>query len=210
MKMKLIIVAALLAQGTLANAGNRDGGDALFNEPAKNGGTQVLLGIGELIVAERLKPGMSETQKMLSQAEAKLQLAQDLPTSEAQRKATLKAILENTENYTDEIYGEENREVLKPRVAKRVESLKSAAIVTRAEKAAAVQAMETSLSAVRASALESLQKVGALDKSIRIVRYGASLVLVGDVAARVYIWNALDANPTLSPAAAYIDSLLNK
>ncbi|MNL52964.1 hypothetical protein D3C87_1761790 [compost metagenome] len=66
------------------------------------------------------------------------------------------------------------------------------------------------MSAVRASALEGLQKTGMLDKSLRIVRYGASLVLVGDVAARVYIWNALDANPTLSPAATYIDSLLNK
>ncbi|MNL83495.1 hypothetical protein D3C87_2111610 [compost metagenome] len=64
------------------------------------------------------------------------------------------------------------------------------------------------MSAARANALESLQKAGLVEKSFKVVRYGASLVLVGDVAARVYIWNALDANPTISPAATYIKSLL--
>ena len=206
MKIKIVLVSMMMVQGALAPlamADNRSGADALFSEPATDGGTQVLLGLGELIAAERIKPGMTVENAMLSKAEAQLRLAEDLPTSETQRAATIRAIENNPNNYLTAAPSE-----LKPGAARRIEALRSAAIVTKAEKTAAIEATQDILSTARADALISLQKAGLVEKSIRVVRYGASLVLVGDVAARIYIWNALDANPTISPAATYLKSLM--
>jgi len=213
MKVKYVLVSVLMAQGVFAHnamaaASNRDGADSLFAEPKADVGNQYLLGLGEVIAAYAVAPGVTGAESSLAKAEWNLKLAQDLPLTEGQRQATIKAILENPKSYSTGIITPEIQEFLKDEPAQRLEALRSAPVVTKAEKAAAVQASEVALSAARANALESLQKAGLIEKSFKVVRYGASLVLVGDVAARVYIWNALDANPTISPAATYIKSLL--
>jgi|GEM_PF-4925681 hypothetical protein len=208
MKVKYLLVSLLMAQGAvvpMAMADNRGSADVLFDQPATAGGTQFLLGLAELIAAERIKPGMTVADKMLTKAESTLTLAQDLPTSEAQRTATISAINGNPANFADN--GGLQPE-LKPAAARRIEALKSAAIVTKAEKTAAIEAAQDLLSSARADALITMQKMGALDKAVRVARYGTSLILVGDVVARIYIWNALDANPTISPAATYLRSLI--
>jgi hypothetical protein len=215
MKVKYVLVSMLMAQGLLAQSAmaassNRDGKDALFSEPKADVGNQYLLGLGEMLASYAVTPGMTGAESSLAKAEWNLKLAQDLPLTEGHRRATINAILQNPKSYSTGIVTPAFPEFLKDEPAQRLEALRSAPVVTKAEKAVAVQASETALSLARANALESLQKAGLIEKSVKVARYGASLILVGDVAARVYIWNAMDANPTLSPAATYLKSLLAK
>ncbi len=186
-----------------AHADNRSSGDEIFNEPATAGWTQIFLGITELIAAQYAYPGMAAEATAVKTAQLELTLANDLPVSEAQRVSAIEALLNNPNNfdYESEI-GDETQ--LKSNQATRLERLRSVAIVGQADKAKEIAVASTKLAQARESAVKAAQSLGLVDKSVKVIRVGASVLLVGDVVARIYIWNAMDANPTISPAAVYL------
>lgn len=66
---------------------------------------------------------------------------------------------------------------------------------------------ETDLARARLVALQSIQEKGIIPQIVRYARVvGTTLVLV-DIAGRAWVWSALNANPTWSPAATMIESL---
>lgn len=211
MYLKKLAIAALIVQGLGVNAfaQNRGDSDAIFNEPAKAGWTQVFLGVTELIAAKWVAPGLTTHQKAVNSAQFSLDIANDMPATEIQRKATINAIIGNPDNYQFETDVGDPAE-LKPYHAQRLERIKSVSLTTRAERQAAVQAAELNLAKAREAALKAAQSLGLVDKAIKVVRVGTAVLLVGDIVARIYIWNAMEANPTISPAATYLQHIMSK
>jgi hypothetical protein len=210
MNMNRVHSLALLLSVVLINpayADNRQADDQIFSDPATAGWTQIFLGITELVAAQYAFPGMAVEGTAVKAAELELTLANDLPVSEAQRTASIQAILKNPNNFDFESdIGDES--LLKTEAATRIERLRSVSIIDQAEKAKIIAAASTNLAAARETALKAAQNLGLIDKSVKVLRVGASVLLVGDVAARLYIWNAMDANPTISPAATYLYDLI--
>lgn len=211
MKLFNLATAALIVQSLSGNAfaQNRGDLDTIFNEPAKAGWTQVFLGITELIASNYAYPGLTSHQNAVNAAQLNLDISNDLPLSEAQRKATITAIINNPNNYKFESQVGKAEE-LKPHHAQRLEKIKSASLVSKAEKEAVIWRAEINLAKSREAALKAAQSLGFVDKAVKVVRVGASVLLVGDVVARIYVWNAKDANPGISPAAIYIQHMLTK
>lgn len=209
MKLKHLILLAVVAQGLASNAfaQNRGSSDAIFDEPAKAGGTQIFLGIAELILAGYAYPGLTSHQVAVNSAQLQLDVANDLPVSEAQRKASINSIVYNPTNYDFEMDVGRVRE-LKAQHARRLEKLETAALVSKAEKQTAIEAAEVGVAKSREAALKAAQSLGFVDKAVKVVRVGGSVLLVGDVVARIYVWNAMDANPTISPVATYLQHLM--
>lgn len=203
MKNKILTAFTLVTISTTAFADNRAAGDDIFSEPKKAGWTQMFLGFSELLAAQYAYPGLSSQARGVAIAELELAVANDLPVSEAQRRSTISAILQNPESYDFESnVGDESS--LNTRAAQRVEKLRSVSIASATQKSAAIRVASFRVGSAREAALKAAQELGLVDKTVRVVRQGAAVILVGDIIARIYVWNAMEANPTLSPAATYI------
>lgn len=200
-----IILSSGLANGAFAQ--NRDSVDRIFPEPTKAGWPQILLGLTQLWIANSLYSYLTPEQNMLKNAALNLQIAQDLPVSEEQRERMITAILNNAEKIDDSNAPES---IISQSTKKRIERIQLADLVTATEKKVAIKIAQEQLAATRTTYLKVAQNMGWLDKSLRILRLGTAVVLVGDVIGRVYVWNALDANPTLSPTATYLQHLIQK
>ena len=137
------------AFSSLANAQNRQAGDAIFNEPRGNGYVQLLLTLGDIIAFQVVRPKLPAATK-ITEAEARVMR---IMQSDA----------------------------------------------TEATKISALREAETDLAKARLAALQSLEGgvIPTVVKYARIV--GTTLVLV-DLAERAWVWGALNANPTWSPA----------
>ncbi len=208
MKAKISAAVALaIMTATTVHAQNRQDSDAIFTEPAKAGWTQIFLGFVELIAAGKVYPGLESEIKSLKSAELNLTMAQEAITSERQRERAIQAILDNKENYE---FGEVDPDDLKSSASKRIERLKSGSVMTAEAKTAAIEAAKVEVASARQVAVEAAQNKGILQKGIKGLRIVGSTLLVADVVGRIYVWNALDANPTISPGAAYIQHLIKK
>ena len=202
MKKRIAVMIIVLCT-SFAQAGNRDAADEIFDEPKVSGWTQILIGFVEFLAASSVYPGLSNEAKLVKTTELNLALAEDLPTSEAERKAKIDALLHNPNNFDfDMDIGNEYE--LKKKAAHRLEKLRSAIIVSEADRAKAISKASTEVGKAREAALKAAQAKGLISKTVKIARIGGSVLLVGDVLARIYIWNAMDANPTLSPAGTYL------
>ena len=203
---KYTLFLAILSFMNTAAAQNRTASDRIFNESQRGGWTQIFLGIAELAGASSLANISTPEGSALVASSADLKSAHALPTSEAERRASINAIFSNNTNFED--YVEDHTQAgLTPEAAQRMERLRGTNLLTAEEKAARILSAEANLSDARAVLLRAAQNQGLISKSIRFARLAGSTVLVIDVLARLYVWNGLDANPTLSPAATYLQSL---
>lgn len=66
--------------------------------------------------------------------------------------------------------------------------------VKMSQKRAELKAIETQISNLRATMLAR-----TLEAGFKILRKGSTLLIVADAGSRIYIWSAMDKNPTFSP-----------
>ena len=78
----------------------------------------------------------------------------------------------------------------------RLKNYKVADMLKRSERLAVAQ---EDVAMATAQALHAAQGRGLIHPTVKIVRAGTAILLYGEVLARVYVWNVLDANPMLSP-----------
>lgn len=209
MKLNNYILTALLASfvASPAFAQNRDQSDVVFKDPSRGKGVQTVLGIAEVLAASALWPGMDRIQQEVASAALELEKANDLSVTEEERLAKVNAILANPGNYTFDVDKEYGENGLKEKVAYRLDGIRGARLVSEAERKAAIEAASQRLAVAKVDQLGRAQNLGLLDRSTRIVRQGASVLLLVDVVGRIYVYNAIEADPTLSPVGTY---LMNK
>jgi len=208
LKLKIVILA-LVGSSINAFAENRDqSNDSVFKDPANAGMSQVLIGITQLFAAAYIAPTeLSAHQKEIRAAQIELEISNLLPLSEDDRKRKLTEISLTGRYYPNDVdRGQVDKMFAHSRQI--YERVKASPILTDSQKTEAWRAAALKLGKARESALKAAQQMGKLEKSIHIIRVGATVLLVGDVAARIGIWFAQDADPTISPATTYIQHLL--
>ncbi|MBX9766479.1 MAG: hypothetical protein K2X47_04330 [Bdellovibrionales bacterium] len=205
MKTALALVATLLVTFN-GQAQNRQDDDAIFTEPKKAGWTQILLGFAEALAAKKLIQGLEAESKVLRSAERELAEARGLLTSEAQRRGLINSIEKNVENWHPDV----DVDGLRDEANERIAQLRSQEIVTPAQKEARIAAAQAELASVRKMIIEAASSKKILKTTFRALRIVGSTLLITDVLGRVYVWNAMDANPTLSPGAAYLNYMIKK
>ena len=218
MNVKKMVLVILFSQGITMElfarvCAGEDGEDRIFHEPAKAMETQILLGFSQAVAAKYLYSYVSPQGKInadkLDLAKKQLQYAQDLPLSEEQRHRTIGAILNKIDPWDNNPEDLENQKgIFNSSEHKRVNRLKYVKLVSWEERENAINQAKANLAETRTSILKSAQSMGLLDKSLRVLRVGASVLLIGDGIGRVYVWHSLDANPTLSPTATYLKHLI--
>jgi len=208
LKSKIILIA-LIGTSICSYGQNRDqSNDSVFKDPANAGLSQVLIGVTQLFAAAYIAPTeLSAHQKAIRAAQLELEISNLLPLSEADRKEKLAYIRLTGRYYANEIdRGQVDKMFEQPRQI--YERIKASPIFTDTQKTEAWNSAALRLAQARESGLKAAQQMGKLEKSIHIIRVGATVLLVGDVAARIGIWFAQDADPTISPATTYIHHLL--
>lgn len=205
--MSFIVTGQCYAQGL------RTGSEDVFTKPQGSGWTQILLGLVELGVASAVWPGMELEEKVLAKAESNLRWAHGLPTSEAQKSALIEAVMADEANYESNIHtGKFNDLDQDARV--KLAHIKGLQVVDEAKKTATIAAHQKEVAEATEKALAAAQSRGFIHKSVRVLRAGTSIIIAGDVLARVYVWNSLEANPTFSPIASLgvqgVQNILNK
>ncbi len=207
---KLLVLLCLSAFSSFAQAGNLDTTDSIFNQTSEGGWAQVFLGGSQLLAAQFVGPAASLEALTLQDAEKRLAYVRYLPVSEAERSQTIKMILDNTDNYafTNGIsVGSVKLGVgsqLTDEAQELVAQIQTSPLVTNAEKLAMIDEASNAVADARVAAVTAAQNMGLLSKAVRVVQRGAQVLLILDVSARVYVWNALDKNPTFSPGATFL------
>lgn len=177
----------------------------VFAEPAKGGISQVLLGLSELGVAKAVWPGLAREEQALANAEKELALVRRTPTSEAEK------IFRIEQSASDLARTEETRILPKvvpanpsvPTITEEIQFLSRSQIVTVEERAALIAAAEVKVAEQGALALKAAQEAGYIAKTLKILRVGTTVLIGTDVAARLYVWTILDANPGFTPVIGY-------
>lgn len=212
MRIKKLGVLALVLQLSLfalpVNAENRTQGDTIFEDPTGERAGSFVLGLSALIVAHQVFPSQAERdekynwpgrrkqQEALLEAESALRFARDLPETTEARLGKL-AILEK-----EYLSIGQNESGKLSELNQRVMRLTHSRLYTLEQKQFAIKEAKRNIARARYDILKSAQKFGFLDKSLRIARYGTSLVLVGLAA---YQWKAAFAEPTLISGKTYLE-----
>ena len=223
--LSLSLVAMASAQSFAQNKSLRD---EVFTEKPRVDWVQTLLGILEGGAAFALLPdefkaqvittpqldsakqilteaseSLKEAQKLLSESE-KAKLVQSL-TDDFTRLSELRIKLRSdaTNSLIDEL--DESSRKLTEAIRREV--------VTDAYKVAQIDEAAKAVTEARARviiATDSLPKLGATtrgpslaQKGVRLLRYFGATVFVVDAGSRVYIWHALEKDPTISPIATF-------
>jgi hypothetical protein len=196
------ICVAFMSIGQLAVAGeNKDAEDAVFNEPkGDNSFVQIVLGIGDYIAQDRLKEVQSPGSKAVGEAEEALDEAKSNAEDSAEREAQLKAYTEQRNELQKLTTRSAEEERALKKIKKKILDAKAEPILSKSERAAAIEKAETNLSKARAAALKG--KIGS--RAIKSVVIAGRVLLIIDLAGRFYIWNVMDANPTLTPVGTYM------
>ena len=197
----LCLSLSLFASSSGFGASLRGDSRDVFSAPPAGGWTQILLGLVELGVAQAVWPKMTEEQEFVQAAQRSLVDAESTPTSQAEKDALIKRLEEkvNTGGVSITV-GKATQD--KEALESLLERAKNFDIVDAAEKTKRISAAQQSYANAVELALKGAQSKGFVHGGLRILRAGTSIVLTGDVLARIYIWNVLDANPTFSPLAS--------
>ena len=204
-----ILCSCILTMSCAASAQNRSTDDRIFDQPADGFLKQIFLGSIETSAALRIGDISTPQGFALQSARADLKLARILPTSETERRAVVNSIFAKSDNYeAGEIDFKPSSLTLEAR--KRRDLLEFMSLVTTEEKTSAIlQAQASEANAQLAVRLAS-QKRGLIKNSFRILRLAGGIVLAIDAAGRLFIWNGLKADPTISPGATYLQHILNR
>jgi hypothetical protein len=162
MILKMMLATQMVVLPALAQSANRQTSDAIFTEPRQSAIKQMLLGIGDLIALEIVRPKLPSG-TAIAEAQERLLAAAKAGT--------------NGEMVSDDVI---------------LHNIHDA---------------ETDLAKARLVALNSLQDRGVIPRLIRYARVvGTSLIIV-DLLGRAWVWGALEANPTWSPAVTMLNHL---
>lgn len=203
-KIFIFILTFTFSIGAFAGP-NTDQEDKIFNEPTKGGPAQLLIGTIESLFAIRMLSSSAHIDYSdLRSAQEELTRTRKLFTTAKDKENAIKAVLHSPRSYEAFHVPSGNANKLTSEAALRLETLRATPVVSTIEKSELLAAAEKSLSNARAGVIAQAQQTGLISKTIRVLRTGTSILLVLDVLGRAYVWNALDANPTFSPAATLI------
>ncbi|NJL25214.1 MAG: hypothetical protein HC902_08575 [Calothrix sp. SM1_5_4] len=157
-------------------------------------------------LAAAVWPGMEREEKYLAEAQKQLELVKSTPTSEVERIARIEANARAISNV-------ETRPTIKIPVApmpsdratleEELRFLAHQEPVSPQKKAEMIKKAEEEVAVRTKAVIEAAQQRGYVERTIRILRKGATLLLVSDILGRVYVWNVLEASPTLSPIGTF-------
>ena len=180
---------------------NRYASDAAFVAPRGSAVAQTLLGLADLVLAGWAYPGLGKEASAVRRAEVALEKAMDLPLDEEMRMATIQAIETDPDSY---VSSRLRGTVLSPAAKQRINSLREASTVSSSDKRKIVLREAQNVSKARKAGFMGAQHLGLIDRSVRFLRKGAALLFVIDGVARVYVWHALEADPTFTPVGHYL------
>lgn len=204
-----LTTSVLLFSSLTLYASNRDLEDKVFDEPQRGEWAQIWIGGFEYFAAEMIRPQLGGELKSVKAAEFELKITRHLATSDSQRVQALEAILNNPHNfYFKSDVGKVSE--LKKGAAELYQRVKSTEIMTKVEKTALIESAKKEVANARTTALTAARNKGLLHKGVKFLRMGTSIILYGDFLARIYIWNALKADPTYFPVATYLKKKLEK
>jgi hypothetical protein len=208
MRTKLVLFTLISVFSFDAFSATLRSANEIFPEPTKGGWTQILLGMSELGVAKAVWPGLEREEQALADAQKRLELVKRTPTSEAERLARIEAdghaiAAANSANVQVQV-----GTASKVSLADELEFLSSTEAISAEQKTALVAKAETDVARAAESALRAAQERGLIERGLRILRKGTAVILAGDMMSRVYVWNVLEANPTLTPIGNYSAELI--
>jgi hypothetical protein len=175
----------------------------IFSDPPTSGWTQVLLGLSEMGAAKAVWPGLEREEQALVDAQKRLELVKRTPTSEAERIAQIEADGHALAEMNQASVQVEVGGVSKVNLADELDYLAGTEAVSAQQKASLIAKAEDDVAKAAETALRAAQERGLIERTLRIVRRGTSILLAGDVIGRIYVWNVLEANPTLTPIGYY-------
>lgn len=204
-------IAATLFYGATAPAGSYR--DAFSESSSGSEGSQIFLGVADVAAAiingiyignkvwnsvdnaREARPKMTDE---LLKAEQDLASAKNLITYQERQAMTAKMAMD-----VQKMSGNADYDILTAKVQRDVAEIEKKPVVTPMEKQAAITRAKLNLSSVRNRNLQEAIKLGRV-KMIRNVAYAGEAIFILDFAQRVYVFNALDKDPTFSPSLTYI------
>jgi hypothetical protein len=201
MRITSLLTAAVLLTATHANANDIRTGQDMFPETARGAWTQVLLGLTQLGVAKAAWPALEREERALVQAEKQLAYLRAAPVTEAQRidriAALGRAIALTEQSNIPSVRGAGISAYAE--LADELTYLSQNPAVSAEQKAKMIRESEEEIARLADNALVASRERGLLAKGLRFLRIGSSVLIAGDALTRVYVWNVMEANPTLSP-----------
>lgn len=218
---KNLIIGTLLICCTSIFASNRYDDNRIFNERKKGEGTQIILGIADVWASQALyemqKSKVVTTEdkqyrKMIDQAEKELAAAKREMTPAEQDAKVLKyekkisRLKENIEILRKEKPWGYKGQILEAqseigKLDERIEKTSTKAVISTEEKNAKVESAKEKVSIARKNLIDADIKESKYkySKNVRRVALVGSSLFIVDVLGRIYVWNALNANPTFTP-----------
>lgn len=191
MTLHKILVLLFVASCPIAFAGeNKDSQDAVFNQPQTAGWTQVLLGLVDYGGERGLKQVRPQEVKNLEAAERELKRIDEAPLT-WQEKSRADILYDQQRASGTE--ADEIRSMNRSKDQIRLDRIK----MNRTVRAADFRRATESLQDARAAALVANQRFG--NRAIKGAALVGRVIFLTDLAGRIYVWNALDASPTLTP-----------
>ena len=228
MKSRILSAFALSLLAAPVLGQNKSLNDEVFSQnKSGDNWVQVALGAGDALAAQALfygkfkspavtNPQYEAAKILVSEAEEALESARGL-LSETEKVKLIEVLTadfnrldELVTSYSDDIPTELSTQL--ENSSKKLSEAVSREVVTDAQKAAQLDDAAKNLAQARArlvGAVDTLPKVntskgpGLIQKGVRLLRVLGATVFVVDGASRIYIWNALEKDPTLSPVATF-------
>jgi hypothetical protein len=188
-----------------AGDGNKNEKDVIFNEEAKGAGTQIILGIADVLLASWAYPGRTITAEELQVHELENELKKPSFENESAKRYEIRkleyALREGLMPMEGDVYKRLSRTELEE-VAEELKKVKDVPVMTMEQK----ESIKKEIAQARKVAIEAAikNKPSTLGRVINGVRVVGSGLLITDLLGRVYVWNALERNPTFSPVGAFI------
>ncbi len=197
------LAALLITLPSLCIAETRYSADPIFAEPPTAGTTQVILGLTDAALAALLWPKTSvpKDPRLLA-----LQVAET-------EMATARAMITEAEKTSQKLALETANRLAAPGSVealageKALASLLSRTTVSEAARTAALENASRAMTEVRGALLNGANAIkgeGIVTRGMKGIRMAGSALFIMDIASRIYVWNAMDRNPTLTPVGSYL------
>lgn len=180
-----------------------------FSGSSYSEGTQILLGVGDIIAAVAngvfILPNLIENHataikerpdlsKNIAKAQEDLKLADSLTTHQ-ERLATTRKMLADVERFK----AYPSYEVMLQKTQAAIAEIEAKPVYTEAEKKLALQTAKINLAQVRYKNIKEALKVGKAGMIKNVSIFGETVFIL-DVFQRIYVFNTLGKDPTLSPS----------
>lgn len=210
--ISILLATSILATGSIVNAGYKDA----FDSPSRGSDHQIILGIGEVVAAvvtgialpfifndANSKIGNRQNFSAdLVAAESKLADAANMLTYQERQAMITKMLSEVQKNS-----GHPDFDSLYEKVQRDIAEIEQKKVVTPLEKQVAVRKARIELTSVRARNLKEAMRVGKVRLIRNFVIVGEAIFIL-DIGQRIYVYNALDKDPTFSPSLTYAAHLI--